>query len=448
MTGEPTQTYGTALPTVIFPTAPTVPISSTVRRRPCPRPRPDHRADRDPDNRTDDTCIDDTCIDDTASTTPASTTTAPTTTAPTTTVVPTTGPTTTAPTTTVAPTTEPTTTTATDDHGADDHGADDHRTDDRTAGPDLAIAGLPGLVYPASRQFPNDTNFKITVRNNSAQALRSVVTFSLPGDVELSADLDHMSCRTTGTTVSAGTTCRATGARFPRTVRSPTTSSSTTGTGRGESIRCRCRAWPPTRTSSRPRRPGLARTFGDKSCDDRASRPGPTVVCLVVPERQNHQRAGATSAVAIQEVGSRRCRSDPGGASRPHVTSRPGTAISTSGIYVSHRGSRKVGWRQVRTGRSMPSPPPVPRAHADVRPRPTAARTASALGRAVGRIGRAIGQLHVSVRAAGGRADPARTGCGHPSRAVAGPGRRGRRRPVRRSPARSHRVGRGCRPDR
>jgi hypothetical protein len=57
------------------------------------------------------------------------------------------------------------------------------------------------LIYPAGRLFPNDTNFAITVRNDSAHARKSVVTFSLPNDVELSAAVANVSCRTTGPTV-------------------------------------------------------------------------------------------------------------------------------------------------------------------------------------------------------------------------------------------------------
>ena len=52
-----------------------------------------------------------------------------------------------------------------------------------------------------SRRFAGDTNFAITVRNHSGHALRSVVSFSLPADVELSADVAHVSCRTTASTV-------------------------------------------------------------------------------------------------------------------------------------------------------------------------------------------------------------------------------------------------------
>jgi hypothetical protein len=56
-------------------------------------------------------------------------------------------------------------------------------------------------MYPASRQYPNDTDFSITVTNHSARMKKSVVTFSLPGDVELSADVRHVSCRVERATV-------------------------------------------------------------------------------------------------------------------------------------------------------------------------------------------------------------------------------------------------------
>jgi hypothetical protein len=61
--------------------------------------------------------------------------------------------------------------------------------------------GQPVLEYPASRQFPNDTDFKVTVTNSSSHPVKSVVTFWLPGDVELSADLNHVSCWTNEKTV-------------------------------------------------------------------------------------------------------------------------------------------------------------------------------------------------------------------------------------------------------
>ena len=57
------------------------------------------------------------------------------------------------------------------------------------------------MVYPANGRFPHDTRFAITVSNSSSRALKSVVTITLTGDVELAADVHYKSCRTTGTTV-------------------------------------------------------------------------------------------------------------------------------------------------------------------------------------------------------------------------------------------------------
>jgi RNA polymerase sigma factor (sigma-70 family) len=226
VTGEPTQSYVTALPSVIFPTAPTVPTSNTAPTTVVPttadstaptsteptsteptsteptsteptsteptstEPTSTEPTSTEPTS-TEPTSTEPTSTEPTSteptSTEPTSTeptSTAPTTTAPTSTAPTSTAPTSTAPTTTAPTTTAPTTTAPTE-----------------PPGPDLSIVGQPVLEYPASRQFPNDTDFKITVRNGSSHRVKSVVTFSLPGDVELSADLNHVSCRTNDKTV-------------------------------------------------------------------------------------------------------------------------------------------------------------------------------------------------------------------------------------------------------